>query len=486
MKRTSFFQRLLLLTLVGTIVLVLAGFAASFMYMRAKTEKPAPPSPPLFLAHLVQEMTQKMPRDEAFRILTQASTTVEPNIIFVIDDHGKLLFPAGHNPEFDEIKLDPSTFPTQAFDSIPIQGSQFSPPKRTLIRLSGEPARFLVLKPRRGGNMPPPAPGPTALGRGAGGPPGPDFMPTLFVFVLVSALLSALLSFATLMYYLRKNSIVVEGVISELHSGNLKARLPVKKLDEFGRVMLKFNEMADEIERLVGRIRENEKVRIEIVQELGHDLRTPIASLRTMLETLSNKLDALSNEQKIDIATTSVKEVVYMGRLVDDLLFLACIDDPQYRETRSSIDVRMLLENEVDRLQIAHTDSQVKVSDQINLPENLSLMGDPHLFRRMIRNALDNAFSFARTQVTLRAQVKDHQLHLSVEDDGPGIPAEILSSFGYKRMQRSINPQASQRISLGLGSVIMRAIVTAHRGSLQASNRSDQSGARIDIQLPLS
>jgi nitrogen fixation/metabolism regulation signal transduction histidine kinase len=73
-------------------------------------------------------------------------------------------------------------------------------------------------------------------------------LPAPFLYVIGFSLLSVLLSFGILVLYLRKNSDEVDNVLTQLQSGNLKARFPVKKLDEAGRMMIRFNEMADEID----------------------------------------------------------------------------------------------------------------------------------------------------------------------------------------------------------------------------------------------
>ena len=159
---------------------------------------------------------------------------------------------------------------------------------------------------------------------------------------------------------LRESVVLADSVLADLQGGNLKARFPVRSKDEIGRVMSRFNRMADEIERLVEQIRGVEKSRMALLQELAHDLRTPVASLKNLLETLDayQLSEAKKSGEKdpvgVELVTLAIKEVEYFERLVEDLLVLAQVSEPRYRSGKDQVLFNELLEDEADGVGAAH------------------------------------------------------------------------------------------------------------------------------------
>ena len=105
------------------------------------------------------------------------------------------------------------------------------------------------------------------------------------------------------------------------------------------------------------------------------------------------------------------------------------------------------------------------------------------LLARLVRNALDNAARHASQRIEVTMAEAAGSVHLAVEDDGPGMSEEQLSNFGKRRSQRLPADAGHATMSLGLGSVIMKAVVELHGGSLSAGRRQAQ-GTRIEITLP--
>ena len=110
------------------------------------------------------------------------------------------------------------------------------------------------------------------------------------------------------------------------------------------------------------------------------------------------------------------------------------------------------------------------------------IRGDSHLLRRLFRNAFENAFSFAQSKVEVELRRNGTGVAVVVRDDGRGFNDIALAGFGEKRGTRSLTNNAEGRISVGLGSVIMRAVVQVHGGSLSARNRPG-SGAEVEMLI---
>jgi signal transduction histidine kinase len=290
---------------------------------------------------------------------------------------------------------------------------------------------------------------------------------TMLVSITFGMSILAMLIF----YYFRRNYSTANHVITELKEGNLKARFPVKKLDEVGLVMTSFNSMADEVERLVNELKHADTVRTNLLQELAHDLRTPVSSLKMMLETVSTKWDdkdLKTEEIKNKFIDLSLQEVNYFARLVEDLLFLGRVSEPKYNLKTETLSVTSLINSEIDLVS-----SRFQSIDFNHTGDDFSILGDSHLLGRLTRNALLNASSYAKDKIEV--STKDNSI--IIEDNGPGFSDEILQSFGERKYSRIME---TDKLSVGLGSVIMKRITEIHNGTIQVSN-SVSGGAIVKI-----
>jgi signal transduction histidine kinase len=173
-------------------------------------------------------------------------------------------------------------------------------------------------------------------------------------------------------------------------------------------------------------------------------------------------------------------------------LVLAQVSEPRYRLSQTKVNIQSLLGEEVEGLPIKTTADGARTKKiSMELPDDdCEIVGDAHLLRRMVRNILVNAMSFAREKIVVRLEPHPHQLEIIFEDDGPGFNDEALHSFGERRISRMLasDPGLSKRLSVGLGSVIVKTVAQLHRGTVQVSNRrgpdGSVAGARVKIELP--
>lgn len=310
--------------------------------------------------------------------------------------------------------------------------------------------------------------------------PRPNF-DTLFILLGLAILLSSAISLYVLFNTFRKRAAMAENVISQLQHGNLKARFPITKVDEVGKIMLAFNKMADEIERVVHNLHDNEKTRISLLQELAHDLRTPVASLKNLVETLQSKSETMKEEVRQEFLTLSLKEIDYFESLVEDLLFLGQVLEPKYQKHSTDVYLKNIVDQQLKI--VSQKYPNIHVIANLQKIDDIKILGDEQMLTRLVRNGLENAFSFA-TQVVQVDAILNNDLHIHIYDDGPGLNQEELDNFGTKRKSRKFKSQNKRdRVSIGLGSVIMFAIANIHQGSVKIQNR-ESKGAHLTISLP--
>ena len=317
------------------------------------------------------------------------------------------------------------------------------------------------------------------------------------VFLVATMTLSAFAGLMITFVYLRQKSIQAKEVLGRLEKGDLKARFPITRLDEVGSLMTDFNRMATAIEHLVSRVEETEQSRQALLQELGHDLRTPMTSLRTAVDTLASHGEDMSHRERDQFVRIIQAESHYFLRMIEDLFFIAEVGDPKYRKTAEEVELNRLISSEVFQGKDRNSESASPVAwEFVTDGKPLRVIGDPILLKRLFRNALQNAGRFARSRVliTLESVRQADGLSLArirIQDDGPGIsPAEAIL-FGKRRTRRFPTEEgiSDSEISLGLGSVIMAAIVRVHGGQLSVHNMKDshpsRNGTELVIDLPL-
>lgn len=407
-------------------------------------------------AVVIRELVEKgIHPQEAFRIVEKTDNRHAPYTAYLIDKDKKIIdsFPenAPTNPDLNHCKKIPLGF--DVFLAYPKEDNRFGPPP-------GGPPPF----------GPPGGPGHHR------GPPPPGARLILTVSFAASVIVGLTLSIIFLTFFVRRKSREAEQVISKLKSGDLKARFKIGQVDESSLLMRKFNEMADQIEGLVTNLRTTEKARMVLLQELAHDLRTPVASLKNLQEMLLEKGHLLDEEKRRHAQQLAIKEVQYFERLVEDLLFLSGVNDPRYSSHLKNFDISPLVEEisdgfENDKIRITcHTDA-----------ENI-VKGDEHLLRRLVKNALSNASRYAKNQIEINICRVEDQIVVKVHDDGPGIPEKELASFGLKKFSRHME-DIKDNISIGLGSVIMKKIMDLHDGEMLVQNHPD-GGLELTFKFP--
>ena len=317
---------------------------------------------------------------------------------------------------------------------------------------------------------------------------------TLFLFATMAA--SAFAGLLITFVYLRQKSMEAKELLGRLERGDLKARFPISRLDELGSLMTDFNRMAKAIEDLVSRVEETDRSRQELLHELGHDLRTPMTSLKAAVDTIAAYGDRMSPEHRDRFLRIIRSESEYFLRMIDDLFFIAEVGDPKYRKTSEKVDFLPLLESEIRMAEESGASEKHPVHFFLDSPEKpVIISGDPVLLKRMMRNALQNARRYATSRVDVGVNLlKENNgswvVRILVADDGSGISMEDAVLFG-KRRPRKLSCEtdlSDSEISLGLGSVIMSAIASVHEGRIAIRNRhladSSLHGTELQIEIP--
>jgi signal transduction histidine kinase len=236
--------------------------------------------------------------------------------------------------------------------------------------------------------------------------------------------------------------------------------------DEVGRLATTMNRMLDRIESSSRRQR-------DFVADASHELQSPLAAVRAQLEV------ALTHPSGTDWSTLAkdlLSDSEQMERLVRDLLFLAREDDASVVRREELVDLDDVVLEEVARLR-GHGAVPVDATAVSAAP----VRGDPDELRRLVRNLLGNAVTYAGTTVTVGLTTVGAHARLEVRDDGPGVPTGDRDRI-FDRFFRADTARTRGSGGTGLGLAIARSVATRHGGTLVLAG--SEHGACFVLELP--
>ncbi|WP_146850856.1 sensor histidine kinase [Brevifollis gellanilyticus] len=212
--------------------------------------------------------------------------------------------------------------------------------------------------------------------------------------------------------------------------------------------------------------------------QLAHELRTPLARVRGNLENLLDKSD---NAAAQDAAARSLEEIDRAAQLVQHILTIRGGDHGALRLYRQQTPVHQIITNLVDLFTPAAEDRNLTLGIQQGLDLVLNL--DRELITQAISNLLDNALAYTPKggKINLRWQAEGTGVVIFVEDTGPGVHREEMQMI-WERYNRG-SSAVVRHPGIGLGLSLVRAISTAHGGSVGVTNRVT-GGASFWIKLP--
>ena len=252
-----------------------------------------------------------------------------------------------------------------------------------------------------------------------------------------------------------------------------------------------FSARHDEIGQLSASLRDMTSAlynRIEGIErfaaDVSHELKNPLTSLRSAVETLPLAKSDESKKRLLDVIFHDVKR---LDRLITDISDASRLDAEMQRVEVEPVDLGALLETVIGmRKEIADHAADSLVLKLPADPKERSLRVNGHDSRlvQVFDNLIENALSFSPPGgvVTVSAERKGDSVDIAIKDEGPGIPEHALLRI-FERFYTD-RPDHGFGQHSGLGLAISRQIIEAHGGSIVAANRKDRQGAEFTVRLP--
>jgi signal transduction histidine kinase len=311
-------------------------------------------------------------------------------------------------------------------------------------------------------------------------------LPLLMILLLFSAIIS--LFFA----YFLSQSIVSRlrnllSVSRQVARGDLTARVMTSSRDEIGQLATEFNSMVAQLDKSRAEAQRMEESRRELIAAVSHDLRTPLASMRAMVEALNDGV--VSDPQTISRYLHTIQaETRHLTTLIDDLFELSQIDAGVLKLHMEMASLEDLVSDALESMAPQAQMKGVTLQGHVEgVPKRVPL--DAHRMQRVIYNLIQNAIRHTPSDgtVTLTVQGKPAIVELTIADTGEGIPpADLPHIFDrfYRGERARTRDSQSAASGAGLGLAIARGIVEAHGGTITALSEHGQ-GAVFHMVLPV-
>ena len=251
-------------------------------------------------------------------------------------------------------------------------------------------------------------------------------------------------------------------------AGDRSRRVEYEGADELGEMARAFNRMADAIEQ-------EDRLRRAFAADVAHELRTPLAILRSEIEALQDGVEEPSREALASLH----EETLRLGRLVADLEALASAEAAGFSLERRPVALRPLLEEVVEEFAGPFDAAGVRLGSEL---EDAVAEVDPVRIRQVATNLLSNAFKFTPAGGAVRVELRRHgaEAVVRVSDTGPGIPPDELPHV----FERFFRGRGARARGSGIGLTVARELVLAHGGQIAVESEQGR-GTTFTVRLPL-
>ena len=299
--------------------------------------------------------------------------------------------------------------------------------------------------------------------------------------VLTLTLLAGLLLFALLTGKLQQLAVAMRAF--KAGETATLAVTPRADGDEIDRLMIAFRDMAQQINSQVETLTNTDHLRRELVANVSHDLRTPLATLHGYIETLLLKEDTLDSIQRREYLEIAILHCTRLNTLVSELFELARLDAQETKLNREPFSLAELVQDTVQKFQLSARDKHVTLVARFEqaLP---FVSADIGLVMRVLENLIENALRYTPRDGVIELLLSSalRGVTVQVRDSGCGIPADelprIFDRFYQLDKSRNLNPGSS-----GLGLAIAKRILDLHGGSIAVSSALNQ-GTSFTFDLP--
>jgi signal transduction histidine kinase len=296
----------------------------------------------------------------------------------------------------------------------------------------------------------------------------------LTLFTIAAALLAAAVAGVALFSHLTRRLRTLAGVMNDFRRSDLtepvRIESPTVYGDEIDTLADTFTVMSDRIIQQIKTLKQTDELRRELVANVSHDLRTPLASLTGYIETLQLKEGRLTEKEREQYLAIARRQSDRLGRLVEELFELARLESQDIEPELEPFPLPELVQDVVQGFRLEAERENIDL--ELQRPDDVPLVSaDIGLIQRALQNLIGNALTHTDEggRVTVAIEPRDRRVAVRVADTGCGIPdaelEQIFDRFYQARTQGQPQPSAG-----GLGLAIVKRIVELHGSAVEAAS----------------
>ncbi len=255
-----------------------------------------------------------------------------------------------------------------------------------------------------------------------------------------------------------------------------------KTNDEIDQLGNTFNQMAQRIMEQMETLKQQDSLRRELVANVSHDLRTPMAILNGYLETLQLKSDQLSQTEKNHYVAQALKSSERLSQLITELFELAKLEAQETLLAREKFNIAELANDVTQKFQLKSKEKNIHLTLTVET-ESLFTDADIGMVARVFENLIGNAIKFTpeNGNINICITATDGKPVVTIQDSGPGIPSNDLNKVFDRFYQGKDNNNRTKPGGLGLA--IAKRIIDLHHSSIKVESSNGQ-GSRFIFSLP--
>lgn len=312
---------------------------------------------------------------------------------------------------------------------------------------------------------------------------GSYFLSTGLIYFAI-ALLVGLLIGGILLWRLMKDLRVMTSSVESFQEGDLSARIDMDEVSDLCDISHTFNEMADSVEKNINATKELDQFRKELIANVSHDLRTPLAVIRGYTETMMMKGDDMTRQQRDHYLELINKSSLNLNKLIGQLFELSKLEAKSTPLHKEKFVLTDLLSDVVQKFDVLAQSHNIEVS--LSIDGDIPLIyGDIAMVERVFQNLIDNALQHTEPGGRVDIQVRNaaNKIECVVSDTGVGMSQEE-TEIVFERFQRGTrSSETAVKEGAGLGLAIVKRILTLHESSIRVTSRLNH-GTQFIFHLP--
>ncbi len=289
----------------------------------------------------------------------------------------------------------------------------------------------------------------------------------LFFVSVIAASVIAIISALLFSRQLTRNIKKLQKRAEMLTNRQFDDTIKINSNDEVG-------DLAKSIDELANSIEEYDRSQKVFLQNASHELRTPLMSIRGYVEGLR---DGIFTKNTDEVYDSILNQTARLEKLVEDVMYLSKIETTKDILQISPVNPNEIIDEAIERVDGIATSSDIRIiKGDI---ADVELQGDGEHLATVFTNLFSNSLRYAKSKIYVEAVTVEDGVVFTVTDDGPGLKEEDIPHL-FDRFYKGSNGKH------GLGLAIVKAIVTGHKGRVDAYNRKDgQTGAVFEVFLPV-